>query len=133
IVNLLVIVSAANSETDLARLVQGLKEIADQKMPPDSLSDHLFRIKDHMCAPETKMMCTPREAFFRPCEPVLLHASSGRVAAETVACYPPGIPVLCPGEEITDEIIDFLRLGLELGIHFQGQQDPELRNIRVLA
>ncbi|MGE5415505.1 MAG: aminotransferase class I/II-fold pyridoxal phosphate-dependent enzyme [Acidobacteriota bacterium] len=133
IVNLLVIVSAANNETDMSRLVEGLQEIAALNNPADLLRTYLDRIKEHMCAPETKMICTPREAFFRPCEPVALNAGSGRVAAETVACYPPGIPVLCPGEEITDEIVDFLKLGLELGIHYQGQQDPLLRSLRVLA
>ena len=57
---------------------------------------------------------------------------TGRICAETLTPYPPGIPVIAPGEEITQEIIDYLRLELKAGVRIQGPHDGELRVIRVV-
>jgi len=51
---------------------------------------------------------TPREAFFAPHETLPLESSSGRIAADIVTVYPPGVPLLLPGEEITPTVIDTL-------------------------
>ena len=58
--------------------------------------------------------------------------SVGRVAAEQVMFYPPGIPVLCPGEEITGECVEYVREMLGLGIRAVGPRDVKLDRIRVM-
>ena len=63
---------------------------------------------------------------------VKFRESQGRICAETLTPYPPGIPVISPGEEITQEIIDYLRLELKAGVRIQGPYDDELRVIRVV-
>ena len=75
---------------------------------------------------------TPREAFLSDHVEVPFRNSAGRICAEVVTPYPPGIPLICPGERLTKEIIDYLRLELKAGVHIQGPVDEKLRTIRVL-
>ena len=53
---------------------------------------------------------TPQDSFYAEKESLPLEETKGRICSEFVMCYPPGIPVLAPGEEITDEIIDYIVL-----------------------
>ena len=57
-----------------------------------------------------KVVMTPQDSFYAEKESLPLEETVGRVCSEFVMCYPPGIPVLAPGEEITDEIIKLYRV-----------------------
>lgn len=57
----------------------------------------------------------------------------GRVAAEQITPYPPGIPAVVPGERINREVLDFLRSGLEAGMVLPDPADPKLDTVRVVA
>ncbi|MGA3036367.1 MAG: hypothetical protein ABSE64_02685 [Vulcanimicrobiaceae bacterium] len=78
------------------------------------------------------MRLSPREAFLAPTELIAFKQSAGRVCAEVITPYPPGIPVISPGEEITKEIIDYLGLEKKAGVRMQGPYDDDLRRIRVV-
>lgn len=78
------------------------------------------------------MRMRPREAFLADTEFVKFRESAGRICAETLTPYPPGIPVIAPGEEITPEIVDYVRLELKAGVRIQGPYDDEVRVIRVV-
>ena len=75
----------------------------------------------------------PRDAFFAPKETVSADRGIGRIAAEQITPYPPGIPVIIPGERITAELLDYLRTGLAAGMLLPDPADPDLRTIRVVA
>ena len=75
----------------------------------------------------------PREAFFAPRESVPVERAVGRVSAELVAPYPPGIPVLAPGEEVTPEVVDALRTAREAGSRIAYAADPSVRTLDVVA
>jgi arginine decarboxylase len=75
---------------------------------------------------------SPRAAFDSPHEALCLSDAVGRVAAELVASYPPGIPVIVPGERITRAIVDFLQAQLHAGARMVGVADPTLATIRVV-
>ncbi|WP_323053845.1 aminotransferase class I/II-fold pyridoxal phosphate-dependent enzyme [Thermomicrobium sp. 4228-Ro] len=75
---------------------------------------------------------TPREAYFAPVERVPLTAAAGRIAAEPITPYPPGIPVVAPGEAIRPEVVEFLQAGIAAGMRFNGASDPTLQTIRVV-
>ena len=75
---------------------------------------------------------TPREAFFASSRPVPLALAVGEVAAEAVIPYPPGIPVLTPGEVISAIKVDCLREGMAAGMHVRGVADPTLQTLRVI-
>jgi arginine decarboxylase len=76
---------------------------------------------------------TPRDAFFGPVETVPAEKAVGRIAAEQVTPYPPGIPVLVPGERITAEVLDYLRTGLAAGMVLPDPADKSLETVRVTA
>ena len=75
----------------------------------------------------------PRDAFFAPHDTVPAHAADGRVSAELIAPYPPGIPVLAPGELVTKEIIAALRAVLRDGGRVAYAADPTLATVQVVA
>jgi arginine/lysine/ornithine decarboxylase len=75
----------------------------------------------------------PREAFFAPAEHVPSDRAVGRVAAETISPYPPGVPVVAPGEVITGEVVDYLTSGVAAGMLIPDAADPTARTFRVTA
>ena len=81
-------------------------------------------------APEAAM--TPREAFFAPRETVAAEDAHGRVAAETVAPYPPGIPAIAPGELVSKELVDALREAAAGGTRLAYCADPSLATLQVV-
>jgi lysine decarboxylase len=89
------------------------------------------RVAGEAIAPGEQAL-TPREAYFAPSRAVPLALSVGEVAAEAVIPYPPGIPVLTPGEVITASKVDCLREGLAAGMHVRGAADPTLQTLRVI-
>ena len=75
----------------------------------------------------------PREAFFAERERVPVERAVGRVSAELVAPYPPGIPVLAPGEEVTPEVVEALRAARAAGSRIAYAADPTVRTLDVIA
>src|SRR6201991_1781380 len=82
---------------------------------------------------ENEVVCPPRDAFLGPSDVVDVDQSIGRVSAEAIAGYPPGIPVLLPGERITDDVIAYLRELKAVGARLHGASDPAFRTICVMA
>ncbi len=76
---------------------------------------------------------TSREAYFAPTRVVQLSEAVGEIASEAVIPYSPGIPVLTPGEGISDVKLTCLREGLSAGMHVRGASDPTLRTLRVVS
>ncbi|MEA2428060.1 MAG: arginine decarboxylase [Thermoleophilaceae bacterium] len=75
----------------------------------------------------------PREAFFAPQDVVDVSQAAGRIAAESLAAYPPGVPNVLPGERLTVETLDYIQQTLELGGSLRGASDRRLRTLRVVA
>ena len=76
---------------------------------------------------------TPREAFFADRETVPFDQAAGRIAAEAVAPYPPGVPVLVPGEQVTPDALTRLREAAAAGLVIRYAADPGLTTLQVLA
>jgi len=75
---------------------------------------------------------TPREAFLGLQDVVELGAAEGRVAAESLAAYPPGIPNVLPGERLTRETLDYVTESIAHGGFVRGATDRELKTLRVV-
>ncbi|MFD0134796.1 aminotransferase class I/II-fold pyridoxal phosphate-dependent enzyme [Streptomyces sp. NPDC127159] len=75
----------------------------------------------------------PRDAFFATAEHVPASQAVGRVAAETISPYPPGVPVVAPGEVITREVVDYLTSGVAAGMLIPDAADPTAETLRVTA
>ncbi|MFH9133802.1 aminotransferase class I/II-fold pyridoxal phosphate-dependent enzyme [Streptomyces sp. NPDC017524] len=76
-------------------------------------------------------VCLPRDAYFARTEDVPASEAVGRVAAEMLTPYPPGIPAVLPGERITEPLLRYLRSGVEAGMNIPDPADPTLQTIRV--
>jgi arginine decarboxylase len=109
------------------RLVEGLRRaVAVLEETPGE--------PDEMLAPAPpwgELVLTPREAFLGPQEVVPFAAAAGRIAAEGLAAYPPGIPNVLPGERLTAETLDFIRESVAHGGYVRGSSDRELKTLRV--
>ncbi len=81
--------------------------------------------------PWGELEMTPREAFLGPQEVVPFDEAAGRVAAESLAAYPPGIPNVLPGERLTRETLGYIRESVAHGGYVRGSSDRELRTLRV--
>ena len=75
---------------------------------------------------------SPRDAFFADYDVVAMDDAIGRISAELVAPYPPGVPVLVPGEEVTSQAIEALALSLRAGNRIAYAADPTLKSLQVV-
>jgi lysine decarboxylase len=109
------------------RLVAGLRRaVAELEETPGAPDEKLAP-----APPWGELVLTPREAFLGPQEVVPFAAAAGRIAAEGLAAYPPGIPNVLPGERLTEETLDFIRESLDHGGYVRGGSDRELKTLRV--
>jgi arginine/lysine/ornithine decarboxylase len=122
--------STADDSESAARLLEVLDALVDAA--PDM--DRAPRV-DLPSFPDLEIepVLLPRDAFFGPTESVPAKDAVGRVAAEQITPYPPGIPALVPGERITDEIVDYLRSGVAAGMVLPDPADPKVETFRVTA
>lgn len=123
--NLLAYVSVGDREKDIERLISALAEIRRR----------FKRDKTGMLGTEyisPKVIETPRTAFYAEKEHISIEKSAGRVCAEFVMCYPPGIPILAPGELITQQIIEYIAYAKEKGCTLLGTEDIETKLINVI-
>ncbi|HEU0024497.1 MAG TPA: aminotransferase class V-fold PLP-dependent enzyme [Thermoleophilaceae bacterium] len=93
------------------------------------------RTEEEFAAPPPwgELVMSPREAFLGPQEVVPARDAVGRVAAESLAAYPPGIPNVLPGERLTAETLDYIQLALDHGGSLRGASDRQLRTLRVVV
>lgn len=124
--NILAYISVGDREKDVERLVSALSEIKRLYK-----KDKTGMLKHEYINP--KVVLPPQEAFYADKKSVLLEDSIGNVCTEFVMCYPPGIPILAPGEEITGDIIDYIQYAKEKGSVLTGPEDMEIKRINVLA
>jgi arginine decarboxylase len=120
----------ADDETTVDRLVDALRGLVEaapgleQQAPVDLPAPRSL---------ELESVLRPRDAFFARVEQVPVDQAAGRIAAEMVSPYPPGVPVLAPGERITQEALDYLTSGVAAGMLVPDAADPELKTVRVVA
>lgn len=123
--NIVAFISTGTTGEDCDRLVRGLQDIAAR--------DRLRTLPPPPAAPASyKKVMIPRDAWFAPSIKVPLAGARGRVCAEVAAVYPPGIPVVNPGEEITGEIYEYLLMVSKRGLSCLGPSDPTLKTIKIV-
>jgi arginine decarboxylase len=112
----------------------GERLLAGLKLALDELSSKPRERRRGPVAPPPRwgpLAMTPREAFLGPQEPVPIDQAIGRVAAESLAAYPPGIPNVFPGERLTAQTLSYIARTLEQGGTVRGLSDPSMRTVRV--
>lgn len=124
--NILAYLSIGDRQRDLERLVSAMAEIK-RKFSRDKSG----LMKQEYIDPQ--VVTTPQEAFYADKEQIPLHQCTGRISSEFVMCYPPGIPILAPGERVTKEIIRYIDYAWDKGCSMTGPEDPQIRYLNVLT
>lgn len=122
--NILAYVSVGDRERDIERLVSALAEIR-RKYKREKAHLHKYEYISPTVA------LTPKEAFYSDKKSVPLETSCGEICTEFVMCYPPGIPILAPGERITRGIIDYIKYAREKGCSLTGPEDMDINFINI--
>ncbi|MGJ5632431.1 aminotransferase class I/II-fold pyridoxal phosphate-dependent enzyme [Nostoc sp. CALU 1950] len=125
------IISLGNTPDDIEQLVQGFTTLAEKYRRTNltiksDLWQDLFTTQTHA------LCCSPREAFFAVSEILPLTQTNKRICSEIVCPYPPGIPLLMPGEVITKSILDYLQQIQTMGGFISGCADTSLKTLKVV-
>ncbi|RZS92985.1 aminotransferase class I/II-fold pyridoxal phosphate-dependent enzyme [Cuneatibacter caecimuris] len=122
--NILAYLSIGDRPREIERLVSALSEVKRrfQKDQAGMLCQEYI---------EPQVVISPQEAFYGEKESVPLDAALGRVCTEFVMCYPPGIPILAPGELVTEEVLRYIHYAREKGCSMTGPEDPGINRLNV--
>ena len=123
--NILAYLSVGDRRRDVERLVSALAEIRRIYKRDKTGMLRSEYIRPIVAAP-------PQTAFYADKEAFPLGRSAGRICSEFVMCYPPGIPILAPGERITKEILEYIGYAKEKGCSLTGPEDLELTRLNVI-
>lgn len=123
--NILAYLSIGDRWQEVERLVSALAEIRRryQKDPTGMLTQEYI---------DPEVVASPQEAFYAEKISLPLMETEGRICSEFVMCYPPGIPILAPGEKITKEILQYINYAKIKGCNMTGPADPNIEYLNVL-
>jgi arginine/lysine/ornithine decarboxylase len=124
------LVTFAHGEADVDRFVRALRDLVDAHPDEDGSDIPSFPSRPQIRS-EAPML--PRDAFFAQTEMVKFDQAAGRISAEFVTPYPPGIPAVAPGELYNEENVSYLQAFVEAGGFVEGAADPTLQQVRVVA
>jgi arginine decarboxylase len=127
---ILPLVTFAHGEAEIDRLVRGLRDLVDAHPDEDGSEIPSFPSRPQIRS-DAPML--PRDAFFAQTELVKFDQAPGRISAELITPYPPGIPAVAPGELYTEENLSYLQAFVEIGGFVEGAADPTLQQVRVVA
>jgi len=122
--NMLAYVSVGDRKQDVERLISALTEIRRRYK-----RDKTGMLSQEYIAPDLVVM--PQKAFYSEKRQIPIAESAGHICCEFVMCYPPGIPILAPGERITKDIVDYIRYAKEKGCLLTGPEDMDIEFINV--
>ncbi len=125
--NTLAVGSFGDTRENMDKLIHALNEISEEYKDKNQVKPDFIDIPSI-----PKQVLIPREAFYAEKESMLLEDSVGEVSGEFLMAYPPGIPVLCPGEVITEEIVNYVSDLKKTGLYVQGTEDPRVEYIKVV-
>ena len=124
--NLLAIISNGDRMMDVERLISALEEIKRlHERSAAGLFDHEYI--------DPEIVMAPQDAFYAKKRRIPMRESTGQVAGEFVMSYPPGIPIVAPGERITPDVLEHILFAKEKGCFMTGTEDMNLDYINVLA
>ena len=126
--NILCLITIGDTDEEANLLVHALQDLSDTcKHQAEEGTEINVEIPDIPV-----LALSPRDAFYSEAETVPFEEAAGRIIAEFVMVYPPGIPILTPGEIITIENLEYIQKNLKAGLPVQGPEDMELKTLRVI-
>lgn len=125
--NILCLVTPGDSQKEADILISALSHLCKERA---SLAE---KIHTQVLLPEIPILAvSPRDAFYSETELIPFDESEGRIIAEFIMVYPPGIPIFIPGEIITEENLLYIKKNRDAGLPVQGPEDFDFRMLRVI-
>lgn len=125
--NILCIITPGDTENEADILVHALKELSTERHSKPN------KIEAQVLLPDIPVLAlSPRDAFYAETELVPFDESEGRIIAEFIMVYPPGIPIFIPGEIITKDNLLYIKTNMEAGLPVQGPEDYDFKYLRVI-
>ncbi len=127
--NILCLITPGDDRNTVQLLVRALTRLSAEMHKQRDTDDEIV-IK----TPEIPhLSLSPRDAFYADTEVIPLRESVGRIIAEFIMVYPPGIPILLPGEVVTPDNIEYINEHLKVGLPVQGPEDKTIQNVKVIV
>ena len=123
--NILAYLSIGDRSREVERLVSALSEVR-RRFGKDKAN---LMTQEYI---DPQVSVSPQEAFYAEKERLPIEDTAGRVCSEFVMCYPPGIPILAPGERITPDILAYIQYAKDKGCSMTGPEDPAIESLNVL-
>ncbi|MFD1038729.1 aminotransferase class I/II-fold pyridoxal phosphate-dependent enzyme [Virgibacillus byunsanensis] len=125
--NLLCVITPGDSFYTIEKLVSALKHLSENK------KEQVEEKRIEVTVPSIPLLAlTPRDAFYAETQTIPFENSAGRISAESIMVYPPGIPIFIPGEIITEDNIAYINKNINAGLPVQGLEDETLSTIHVI-
>lgn len=125
--NVLLLFSIGDEVDTVEHLLKAFRDIAQQRS-----SRNVVKLPFYL--PRTpELVVSPQEAFYSDTRLVPFEEAEDEICAEMIMAYPPGVPIICPGERISKEIIDYVQVLKNEHCHLQGTEDPMINSIKVLT
>lgn len=128
--NILAIISLGDTIQDVDKLIYALEDMASMGGGRCNVYGYM---RMNIPPPITKYCCSPRDAYYSPKTTMKLDSAIGKISGEMLMAYPPGIPIICPGEEITWDIVEYIKLLKASKYQLQGTKDATLEYIEVIG
>lgn len=126
--NLLFLLTYADTDEIASKLIRALKKLSEYK----TQTKNFFPVNENFSDKISAAKISPRDAFFSAAENIFLEDCAGKICAEEITFYPPGIPIICPGEIISEEVVAYIRQTKNLGGRIIGAEDVSLETVKVL-
>lgn len=125
--NVLCLITLGDTRSNVQALIEALRQLAGRFYQQRAVRHYEVKL------PTTPILAmSPREAFYAETESVPLREAEGRVIAEMVKVYPPGIPIVLPGEIVSAENLGYIQECIDAGLPVQGPEDASIRTVRVV-
>jgi arginine decarboxylase len=126
--NILCLITPGDDEHSVDILLSSLRQLSEQNYNQREAENVVVK------TPEIPhLSLSPRDAFYADTEIIPLKKAAGRIIAEFIMVYPPGIPILLPGEVISQENINYIQEHVEVGLPVQGPEDKTIENVKVIV
>ncbi|MFH5182966.1 aminotransferase class I/II-fold pyridoxal phosphate-dependent enzyme [Paenibacillus sp. TAB 01] len=126
--NILCLVTPGDTKENIDTLLNALRELSSQNYNVRPATELVIKVPKI-----PQLTLTPRDAFYGDTEVIPFKESADRIIAEFIYVYPPGIPILLPGEVISQDLIDYITEHVDVGLPVKGPEDRSIENVKVIV
>jgi len=125
--NVLFVISVGDTDRSISLLIQAMEQIAKEE------KREISKVTPFLLPPEAPLVISPRDAYFAAGELIPLEKAEGKISSEAIVTYPPGIPLILPGERWTAQSLAYVEFARDRGVEVRGTTHPQAHIVRVVT